>query len=84
MLDRNPETRMGSNGFSEVKAHSFYDGINWPLLTTKSMQPPIHLKQERVQSVEASPIDLLNDVETIGEEKKFRDYYEGFYYEKPS
>ncbi|KAG7292896.1 hypothetical protein NEMBOFW57_002941 [Staphylotrichum longicolle] len=35
LLDKDPVTRLGANGASEVKAHTFFDGVDWPAL----MQP---------------------------------------------
>nr|AML78429.1 putative LOV domain-containing protein [Flaveria kochiana] len=39
LLNRDPTARLGSNGgASEIKAHAFFRGINWPLI--RCMSPP--------------------------------------------
>ena len=39
LLDKNPETRLGSGptDFEEIKAHSFYDGLDWKALLEKTI-----------------------------------------------
>jgi serum/glucocorticoid-regulated kinase 2 len=39
LLDRNPQHRLGANGASEIKAHSFFHGINWKRLLQKQYEP---------------------------------------------
>jgi hypothetical protein len=41
LLDRNPKTRLGSNGdAAEVKAHPFFQGIDWNKLYRKEYSTP--------------------------------------------
>jgi len=36
LLDHNPKTRLGANGAAEIKAHAYFDGLNWDSLLTES------------------------------------------------
>nr|AML77629.1 putative LOV domain-containing protein [Oenothera clelandii] len=50
LLQRDPESRLGSkNGAHEIKQHSFFRGINWPLIRCMN-PPPLEV-----------PLDLNND-----------------------
>lgn len=40
LLDKDPETRLGSNGAKYVKEHCFFDNINWSNIAEKAVQPP--------------------------------------------
>ena len=39
-LDRKPESRLGSNGFDEIKNHPWFAGIDWDKLYRKEVVPP--------------------------------------------
>lgn len=39
-LDRNPTTRLGVNGFDEIKKDPFFKGIDWDRLLRKEIEPP--------------------------------------------
>ncbi|KAJ3452389.1 non-specific serine/threonine protein kinase [Anaeramoeba flamelloides] len=39
LLDRNPTTRLGSNGSSDIKKHPFFSGINWEKVYNKEYTP---------------------------------------------
>ena len=72
---------MGSNGFSEIKSHYFYDDINWDFLATKSIQPPFHLKPEKSENEENRQVISFDEINTIENTRKRIDYFEGFYFE---
>lgn len=41
LLDKDPEKRLGSTkGAEEVKAHVFFDDVNWINVINRSLQPP--------------------------------------------
>lgn len=42
LLNRDPNTRLGSNGAAEVKAHAFFDTIDWDVLMAKGYPPPFN------------------------------------------
>lgn len=39
-LDRKPESRLGSNGFDEIKNHPWFAGIDWDKLYRKELPVP--------------------------------------------
>ena len=39
LLLKDPNQRLGCNGFSEIKSHEYFDGIDWSDLLSKSLQP---------------------------------------------
>ncbi|KAI4149252.1 MAG: hypothetical protein LQ340_004725 [Diploschistes diacapsis] len=39
LLDRRPERRLGANGASEIKAHSFFHSIDWRKLLQRKYEP---------------------------------------------
>lgn len=44
LLDKNGDTRLGSNSESEIKTHPYFAGINWDTISTQEMNfnpPPI-------------------------------------------
>jgi len=42
LLSKDPNTRLGVNGFSEIKTHSFFQGIDWSLVASKGLTPPFN------------------------------------------
>lgn len=41
LLERDVRIRLGTRGVDEVKAHPFFNGINWDAIFHKAMSPPI-------------------------------------------
>lgn len=39
LLDRNPERRLGAKGPSEIKAHPFFNSIDWRKLLQRKYDP---------------------------------------------
>lgn len=40
LLDKNPATRLGANGASEVKSHAFFNDMNWQELAQRKITAP--------------------------------------------
>ncbi|XP_053571069.1 LOW QUALITY PROTEIN: serine/threonine-protein kinase Sgk3 [Bombina bombina] len=40
LLERNPKTRLGANGFQDIQNHPFFSCINWNDLVQKKIPPP--------------------------------------------
>mmetsp|Transcript_9435 Transcript_9435/g.18715 ORF Transcript_9435/g.18715 Transcript_9435/m.18715 type:complete len:591 (+) Transcript_9435:332-2104(+) len=41
LLDRNPQTRLGSQrGFQEIEEHPFFQSIDWTTLSSRNLAPP--------------------------------------------
>jgi serine/threonine protein kinase len=47
LLNRNPQERLGANGATEVKAHPFFESINWSALSQREMEPPFNPLQDQ-------------------------------------
>jgi hypothetical protein len=41
LLEKDPELRLGGNGFSEIKDHPFCAEIDWDEIYNKKVDPPI-------------------------------------------
>lgn len=39
LLDRRPDKRLGVNGAAEIKAHDFFDKIDWRKLLERKYEP---------------------------------------------
>nr|AML79601.1 putative LOV domain-containing protein [Oenothera grandiflora] len=61
LLQRDPECRLGSkNGAHEIKQHSFFRGINWPLIRCMNPPPlevPLELNNKDSKSKNVSSMD---------------------------
>ena len=60
LLDRNQQTRLGSNGdMEEVKAHSFFADVNWTALENRQIEaeykPEVPEEQKVQESLLLSP-----------------------------
>lgn len=42
LLDRNPEKRLGRQGFDEVKNHEFFNGLDWELVEKRKLDTSIN------------------------------------------
>lgn len=42
LLERDPEKRLGNNGFEEIKNHEFFNGLDWDLLEKRKLDTSIH------------------------------------------
>jgi serine/threonine protein kinase len=49
LLERDPSQRLGCNGVEEVKAHPWFNGIDWDKVISKSYEPPF---QPNVRGIE--------------------------------
>jgi serum/glucocorticoid-regulated kinase 2 len=47
LLDKDPAKRLGANGASEVKAHAFFDGVDWHGLLQRSHTVPFKPQDSR-------------------------------------
>jgi serum/glucocorticoid-regulated kinase 2 len=44
LLTREPEQRLGAKGVSEIKAHPFFNGMDWEILVRRGYTPPFRPK----------------------------------------
>lgn len=44
LLTREPDQRLGAKGVSEIKAHPFFNDIDWEMLAQREYMPPIKPK----------------------------------------
>ena len=73
-------TRIGHNGFSDIKNHCFYEGIDWIQLETKAIKPPFHLTTETCELDDACKINIISQTQEAVNNKSIVDYYDNFYY----
>ncbi|KAL8985935.1 MAG: hypothetical protein Q9177_004300 [Variospora cf. flavescens] len=70
LLDRNPERRLGAKGPSEIKAHSFFNSIDWRKLLQRKYDPTF-----KPSVVDA--LDTANFDSEFTQEKPTDSYVEG-------
>lgn len=57
LLNRNPEERLGSKGAEYIKAHPFFDRIDWRKLLSRKYEPAF--KPNVVSTQKADRVDVL-------------------------
>ena len=55
LLKSHPKERLGCNGINDIKAHPFFSKINWELLSSGKMNPPLNVEEEGEISVQELP-----------------------------
>ncbi|KAF0683525.1 Aste57867_24382 [Aphanomyces stellatus] len=92
LLNRNPAERLGARGAHEVKAHPFFDSIDWPALLALKMPPPFRpcrttANEETPLNFEAEftrlPLPSVEIVEKAARDRSTSDTFSGFAYESP-
>lgn len=64
LFDKNPNTRLGSNGVEEIMSHEFFKGINWDALYKKEINPPYMPKLKSDNDTKLFPTEMLSrDIE---------------------
>ena len=64
-LDRKPESRLGSNGFDEIKNHPWFAGIDWDKLYRKEVVPPYKPMVHNSEDVGNIDREFLVEVPTV-------------------
>lgn len=67
-LQRNPASRLGVNGPSEIKRHYWFQDFEWKELVEKKIRPPFRPKEN---SDNFDHNNLANDAESLEEAKLF-------------
>ncbi|KAI6241300.1 Ribosomal protein S6 kinase [Aphelenchoides fujianensis] len=76
LLDRNPKTRLGTNGFDAIKHHAFFEGIDWELLEQRKIKKPVFTPADTTTTFQSifrgysfvSPSVIFATNNVIGEE----------------
>lgn len=55
LLERKPELRLGANGASEIKAHAFFNSIDWRKLLQRKYEPTF---KPNVVCIPEAPVDI--------------------------
>jgi len=63
LMDRNPVTRLGTNGADEIKEHKWFRGINWEDAINMKLEPPLPYLKRKVkvgngQVIISDPLDF--------------------------
>ncbi len=61
LLDKNPSTRLGKNGISEVKSHPFFATIDFELVFKRTLIAPFKPTLENDQDVRNFDEDITNE-----------------------
>jgi serum/glucocorticoid-regulated kinase 2 len=73
LLNRNPKQRLGANGVSEIKAHPFFDCIDWAKLLRREYEPTFKPNDHDRPSLGTC---CSFDVEICDDAQKFSDLQE--------
>lgn len=83
LLDRNPRSRIGcrGRGAAEVRAHPWFESIDWPALIDHKVKPPIQPSANQVNAQDVYEIDRFDTwdmrrVEVTADDNK--KYYANF------
>lgn len=60
LLTRKPEQRLGAKGVSEIKAHAFFNDIDWERLAKQEYTPPFKPKHSIMSFAEERPRSLAD------------------------
>ena len=65
LLEKNPDKRLGSlKGAEEIKAHEFFNGIDWDIVERKELILPIPDPPDLTKEISKDAIlDLISDVQ---------------------
>lgn len=66
LLDKNPETRLGSRGIEEIMEHDWFDCYNWEMIINDKFNPPF-IPAKDVNAASQS------DIGTFAENKSFNE-----------
>ncbi|KAJ5068881.1 non-specific serine/threonine protein kinase [Anaeramoeba ignava] len=76
LLEKNPNERIGYNGFQEIQKHEFFKGIDWEQIAKKSLTPPL-IPKPLFQNIEKNnwipPLEV-SSILTQEEQKIFKNY----------
>ncbi|KAH8808665.1 putative serine/threonine-protein kinase ypk [Xylogone sp. PMI_703] len=75
LLTRKPSDRLGFNGASEIKAHRYFDGLDWDKVARREYEPTF------------KPRKLIMSFEQEGKRvtaKSIEEMFSGFTYQKPT
>ena len=75
LLDRDPSTRLGKNGLSDIKNHPYFATFDWDSVTDGTMEPPFVPDESGVNSADADSIGTFqNDAEVQDVQLKEKDH----------
>src|SRR5436305_13292726 len=83
-LNRDPTKRLGANGAAEIKAHRFFDSIDWKRLMQKKIQPTfkphvvsfkfsqcLHMEESCLQQLHCRRMLLTQSILTRNSQMRF-------------
>lgn len=66
LLDKNPETRLGSRGIEEIMEHDWFDCYNWEMIISDKLNPPF-IPSKDVNAASQSDIGTFAEDRTFNE-----------------
>lgn len=78
LMDRNPVTRLGTNGALEIKKHKWFKGIDWEDVFNKKLDPPLPYLKRKVkkgngQIIISHPLDFEKERMIVQSDPNFID-----------
>ena len=78
LMDRNPVTRLGTNGADEIKKHKWFKGINWEDVINKRLDPPLPYLKRKVkkgdgQLIISHPLNFEKERKIVQNDPNFID-----------
>ncbi|KAL1905067.1 Serine/threonine-protein kinase [Sporothrix stenoceras] len=89
LLNRNPAERLGANGSAEIKAHRFFDAIDWRKLLQRKYEPAFKPSVTDARDTEnfdpiftnEAPLDSYVEGQPLSQTMQYQ--FEGFSYNRP-
>lgn len=78
LMDRNPVTRLGTNGSLEIKKHKWFKGFDWEDVFDKKLDPPLPYLKRKVkkgngQIIISHPLDFKKERMIVQDDPNFID-----------
>ena len=81
-LDKNPATRLGSNGCEEIMSHPWFANVNWELIITDRKKPPFRPPQD-VNAASQSEIGTFAEDRATLIDQKDEEHYKDWDWTNP-
>lgn len=80
LLDKNPNTRLGSNGCKEIMNHPWFDEVEWDAIISDKQTPPF-IPSRDINAAPQSEIGTFTEDKSVGKlTDEDQEYYKNWEY----